>query len=126
MEIQQEHFEAWLFAQPNSRRWDYCDGQNCVIASFIKETTAITEPLVNSKEWWMDIKDLYVKDGFPIPLWLYNTLVSGSTIIQATHLKARYRQLFPDTPESVDITNPGGDNLQVPREAQERTINENH
>lgn len=42
--INREHFEAWLYAQPDSRPYDYMEGQpdskiGCVLCNYIREAT---------------------------------------------------------------------------------------
>lgn len=36
-----EHFEAWLFAQPDDREYAYIDIYDCLISRFAKETTNV-------------------------------------------------------------------------------------
>ena len=43
MQINQETFEAWLFAQPDERKYNYLDNNNCLICRFVKETTNIQD-----------------------------------------------------------------------------------
>jgi hypothetical protein len=43
MQINRETFEAWLFAQPDERTFDYCNPKECAMCMFVKETTNYKE-----------------------------------------------------------------------------------
>lgn len=49
--IERENFEAWLFAQPRERSFNFVSRGNCPIACFLRETTPHTRALVGMDHW---------------------------------------------------------------------------
>jgi hypothetical protein len=68
MTINRETFEAWLFAQPKGRTFDYSDTHNCLICKFYKETTNLT---ANVGGYHYDLSD---GEYIEIPNWLKDLL----------------------------------------------------
>lgn len=49
--IHQEHFEHWLFSQPDDRTWAYAHCEQCLVASFLKEQGICKTPSVSSNHY---------------------------------------------------------------------------
>lgn len=64
--IHQEHFEAWLFSQPDSRSWYFSDNNGCLIATFLKETGMCDNPFVGVVTWCDDVEPC---NWHPLPHW---------------------------------------------------------
>lgn len=66
-QIEQERFEAWLFAQPLDRVIEAANPKGCFLCSFLKETTNINDPAFS---WygWSPSGD-FVTDAVKLPQW---------------------------------------------------------
>lgn len=112
--LHKEHFEAWLFSQPDSRIVDYCDCSQCMIGSFLQEHHGITHPDV--------LPETYLGNT-PIPDWLYGWLdktrdvcicvrplrdkVNPANFISPLYFdlaKKCWRELFPEPAETLTLT----------------------
>lgn len=58
MTIHKEHFEAWLFGQPDNREWVYTSPTSCVICCFLREQCRIEQALVNPESWFLSSADV--------------------------------------------------------------------
>lgn len=64
MQIEKEHFEAWLFSRPKEEIFNYTSGCNCLIARFLKSKCSL--PIA--------VSAVYYKIGdmkYDLPRWLY-------------------------------------------------------
>lgn len=67
--IHKERFEAWLFSQPDERRFDYVDNRNCIGCCFLREMARF-----DLLSFGPDA--VYDKHAtrFPLPEWFTNLL----------------------------------------------------
>ena len=71
MNIQQEIFEAWLFAQDDGAEYDYKDNENCLVCQFIKQTTNVKDARAGGGYWRDSARILEKNYGVqPFPDWL--------------------------------------------------------
>lgn len=109
--IEREPFEAWLFAQPPERTFDYFDvNGGCAICAFVRETTKFKDTDGGSTTVTLKIEGLH-QGVVELPDWLTNTKslermgILHSYIFEsqtATNLtcramQKRYLELFPNT-----------------------------
>lgn len=106
MQLNKETFEAWLFSQPDKRKWHYCDCFDCLIASFIKETTCFTDPSVGPLEY----SEFPICPDRPFPSWLVGFMEARENlggwnrreIITASNAKAGWTKMFGSPVVSPD------------------------
>lgn len=96
--INREHFEAWLFSQPDERMFNYSEGFNtdqigCVMCNFLRENTNISQfcvgysTFIHGEEW----------NDERLPAWFVNTMDKRSgRYISAKEVKQLYLQEFPN------------------------------
>jgi hypothetical protein len=96
--IEMETFEAWLFAQPDEREWNYMDGHKCMICSFIKETSSAKDPGVGGSYYRVN------GEHKPLPRFLHNRFEYGllstsshGVVFSAKTMKERWLKMFPET-----------------------------
>lgn len=101
-EINRERFEAWLFSQPGDRSWNFHDTQQCVLCSFIKETTNHLRPIVGGLWLTTSIGGSNVE----IDEWVKVILRTRNEfgIVSAGNMQQRYRELFPETEIEIQKT----------------------
>lgn len=95
MQLEKERFEAWLFSQPDDRKWNYGDSENCAGCCFVRETTNVKNPNFGGHYWRIG------RNEFEIPKWLFNTIVPLPIHFTAAHAKAQWRKLFPETDPQI-------------------------
>lgn len=99
--INREHFEAWLFSQPDDRRFEYLEGQpssltGCVVCNFLREQTNITTFGVSGSQ--VGFRTSLDFDYIPFEPWLQNLLLelANPVSFDAKRAKAMYISLFPN------------------------------
>ena len=104
--IHQEKFEAWLFAQPSTRTFNYSDITDCLLCKFLKETTNVKQPHVGSNTY--GAYDFMEENQFnPMPDFVYKTLAKRPSrlMLDFGTIQAIYLELFPDSVTEVSPTN---------------------
>jgi len=100
MIIEQERFEAWLFSQPDNRKWFFFDNTGCCLASFIKETTNAQYVTVGGCT--------YTVDDFTgtLPTWAgtetFFSKVDRRRDFTASKIKQAFSRLFPSQMENIE------------------------
>ena len=98
--INRETFEAWLFAQPLEREFNYMSCSNCVVSSFIKETTSYRNPSCGGSYFRLK-KEEDIFEPIPFEDWLNNLLFRArldegyTNTISIKLLQKIYKELFP-------------------------------
>lgn len=101
--INREHFEAWLFSQPDERTFEYIYGSydsnpGCLLCNFLRETTNINK---------FEVGRIIVSmngTNYPLPNWFINLLSKQwlkehefySRNITFKEVKEHYLLLFPN------------------------------
>lgn len=106
--INREQFEAWLYAQPDSRPYNYMEGRpdskiGCVLCNYIREATNIKDFIVGGT--WLTANGIFNQ----MPQWLQQVINDGT--VQCGHTfkyaKARYTALFDhNTPKVEPLSQP--------------------
>lgn len=117
--INREQFEAWLFAQPNNRTFNYREGKStdlvgCIICNFLREQTGVK----NFKVGGHRLGIITPTDVIPFTQWtslfLLAALMAGdydqskhTTVITGLQAKTAYTTLFGSpVPVSQEQTQP--------------------
>lgn len=101
--LHKEHFEFWLFAQPDEREWNYNSCTDCVGATFLRETTG-------TQTAWGNIfysHPEYKLESQLIPDWLqyfFRVARMSGPYLGAAHLKRVWREMFPEPTETRPLT----------------------
>lgn len=107
--IHQEHFEAWLFNQPDEREWEYSDPFNCVVASFLKEVYHYEHVSVGSRGSPIFINRYHITLDYPSWLLLFfdnrNCGITWQTLYNpsAKEAKAGYTKCFNTTNQNAPL-----------------------
>lgn len=73
--ITQASFHRWLDQQPDTRKFHYMDHENCLIASYVKEIGAATNPRCGGS-------DIRLCDSrFPFPDWLQHVSCTAAGLL---------------------------------------------
>lgn len=94
MQLEQERFEAWLFAQPPERVIESASYNSCFLCSFLKETAQCVKP---SFGWfnWSTERDPFLT--WYIPIWATHLVNNGlPRIMTCAQMQTRYIALFGD------------------------------
>ena len=95
MTIEQETFEAWLFAQPDERTFCYQNNTDCLCCKYMKEVHGAKYVLAGNLSIQVDgtLSTIpnFVQDTL-LP-FVHNPMFNTTTFKE---VKTRYRQLFPD------------------------------
>lgn len=81
--ITKAKFKEWLAKQPDEREWYFFDNHQCVVCSFIKETTGIK---VSAGGHTYSVG----RDSRPLPFWLHARLAGMETYITGAALKKEF------------------------------------
>lgn len=107
-EINREHFEAWLFSQPEERKFNYLDVTGgCAVCSFIRETTNFTNCAGGSDASGIDLENRFGGPKVHLPEWMKccsNTTFGVLSVRPLTigNMRRRYLELFPEAAAEVD------------------------
>lgn len=93
--INREHFEAWLFSQPDERTFIYTEGAadapiGCLLCNFIREQTNITAFYVGASYLTTENKTE------PLMVWFSLFCPNKSYKFTAKEAKDNYLTLFPN------------------------------
>lgn len=98
--IPQEHFEAWLMAQPRDRVIESGNVNDCFICSFLKETGRTKTPVMSYYEAIID------GHKFSLPQWIKSLIyyaelrdiaIAGkrNSPVTSGDMQDRYSRIFP-------------------------------
>ena len=110
MNIQQEIFEAWLFAQDDGAEYDYKDNENCLVCQFIKQTTNVKDAR-SGGGYWRDNANV-LKEGcgrVEFPKWLADFEYKFISLKTFGQVKAAYISHFGNplaNTEMVELPKP--------------------
>lgn len=111
--LHKEHFEAWLFAQPDNAGWKYSDCQRCIGATFVLS-------VYHAQTFWgsryFSSEDFHIEER--IPDWLLrlineatsraaerrSTCDGSFTYVTAPILRECWREMFPEPAEDRPLT----------------------
>lgn len=96
MEINKERFEAWLFAQPDNRTWDYKNGHGCVACYFLIENVKVNGVSVGHEDFTVGYNNKRQLPKFLIKLFSPLRTKNTQEIVSAEWLKHRWKHLFPE------------------------------
>lgn len=101
-----ERFEAWLTGLAESRTINYRSVEDCVVCSFIKETTSAQLPYTGSND--VSIIQGVWRENFRMPQWLDNLLDDmrqcgePSTALTKKSILAAYLKQFPESTPVIE------------------------
>jgi hypothetical protein len=106
MNIEKEHFEAWLYSQPKDMLVDLADGNNCLLCRFVRDTTGL--PIRALWDVFVTPTGMVRPYSFynRIPEWfraMINPAMSMLGSVQSMgELQDVFRKVFPKETESTD------------------------
>lgn len=111
--INREHFEAWLFSQPDERLFNYTEGFDsdrigCVMCNFLRENTSIYPFAIGYGTYAYGVG---INQEASLPTWFVSIMALRSgRYITAKEVKSLYLQEFPNAivgnPQPMAIAKP--------------------
>lgn len=89
--ITKAKFKAWARRQPDERQWNYYNNYDCVVCSFVKETTGAKK--VYASGFSFNLGKYGDTTSIPIPDWLLESitrLIKPSIIFTGAALKKEF------------------------------------
>lgn len=116
-EINREHFEAWLFAQPDDRPYVYGEGfpndpVGCIVCNYLREQTNEKDFVVGGSQQGI----AKIEQVTPFPRWLAEVLWRCASLTTFGAAKKVYTKLHgnPTFGSSVPASQEQTQNTKVP------------